>query len=156
LYDVASMDEDGMAVDARVRLSNVASAQHLLKGRKVLLAFDEIDAIFTDGSSFFGKPTTAEQSKAWVNDLLECGRVPTFWVANSIWGRDSAVVRRFDVVVKVKSPPLHRRAEMLAAQCGSMLDAAQIRRIAEVETVTPAVVARAVGVMRRTRCTQGK
>lgn len=151
LYEVSCMDEDGVPVDARTRLSNASTAQNLLMGRKALLAFDEVDAIFTDGSAFFGKPTTAEQSKAWVNELLERGQVPTFWVANSIWRMDPAFVRRFDVVVEMKAPPLSRRVEWLAAQCGTMLDAGQVRRIAQLETITPALVARAVSVMRRTK-----
>jgi SpoVK/Ycf46/Vps4 family AAA+-type ATPase len=151
LYEVSCMDEDGVPVDARTRLSNASTAQNLLMGRKTLLAFDEVDAIFTDGSAFFGKPTTAEQSKAWVNELLERGQVPTFWVANSIWRMDPAFVRRFDVVVEMKAPPLSRRVELLKAQCGTMLDAGQARRIAQLESITPALVARAVSVMRRTR-----
>jgi SpoVK/Ycf46/Vps4 family AAA+-type ATPase len=151
LYEVSCMDEDGVPVDARTRLSNASTAQNLLMGRKTLLAFDEVDAIFTDGSAFFGKPTTAEQSKAWVNELLERGQVPTFWVANSIWRMDPAFVRRFDVVVEMKAPPLSRRVELLTAQCGTMLDTGQVRHIAQLESITPALVARAVSVMRRTK-----
>lgn len=149
LYDVSGVDENGQPVEAYTRLSNASVAQYLLKGRKALLAFDEVDAIFTDGSAFFGKPTTAEHSKAWVNELLERGQVPTFWVANSIWNMDPAFVRRFDVVVELKVPPLSRRVELLTAQCSMMLSAGQIRRIAQVEAITPALVTRAVSVMRR-------
>jgi transitional endoplasmic reticulum ATPase len=150
LYDVSCVDEEGLPLDAVNRLSSASTAQHLLKRRKALLVFDEVDAIFTDGSAFFGKPTTAEQSKAWVNDLLEHGRVPTFWIANSVWNMDPAFVRRFDVVIEMKAPPLPQRVALLTEQCGTMLDADQIHRIARVDTITPALVARAVSVMRRT------
>jgi SpoVK/Ycf46/Vps4 family AAA+-type ATPase len=149
LYDVSCVDENGQPVDARSRLANASTAQYLLRGRKALLVFDEIDAIFNDGSAFFGKPTTAEQSKAWVNELLEGGYIPTFWVANAIWNMDPAFVRRFDVVIEMAAPPLQRRVELLAAQCGTMLDADQIRRLAQVETITPALVTRAASVMQR-------
>lgn len=149
LYDVSCVNQDGLPADAHTRLCSASTAQYLLKGRKTLLVFDEVDAIFTDGSAFFGKPTTAEQSKAWVNELLQSSRVPTFWVANSIWNMDAAFVRRFDVVVEMKAPPLLQRVELLTAQCGTMLDAGQIRRIAQVETIMPALVDRAVSVMRR-------
>ena len=150
LYEVSCVDDEGRPLDASSRLSSASTAQYLLKGRKALLVFDEIDAIFTDGSAFFGKPTTAEQSKAWVNELLEHGRVPTFWVANSVWNMDPAFVRRFDVVIEMKAPPLPQRVALLIEQCGTLLDTDQLHRIARVETITPALVARAVGVMRRT------
>jgi len=155
LFNVSCVDENGLPVGAEGRLSNGSTAQYLLKGRRALLVFDEIDAIFTDGSAFFGKPTTAERLKAWVNELLEGSQVPTFWVANSIWNMDPAFVRRFDVVVEMKAPPMLQRVELLTSQCGKMLDAGQIRRIAQVESITPALVDRAVGVMRRTRVAPG-
>jgi len=155
LFNVSCMDESGLPVGSEARLSNASTAQYLLKGQRALLVFDEVDAIFTDGSAFSGNPTTAERFKAWVNELLEGGQVPTFWVANSIWNMDPAFVRRFDVVIEMKAPPLFRRVELLTSQCGNMLDAGQIRRIAQVESITPALVDRAVGVMRRTRVVPG-
>jgi SpoVK/Ycf46/Vps4 family AAA+-type ATPase len=154
LYDVSFMDEEGAPLDSHARISNAYAAQGLLKGRKALLAFDAIESIFPGGGLFFGKPTLAEQSNVWVNDLLEQCQTPMFWVANSIGRMDPAFVRRFDVVVEMKSPPLPRRIEMLKAQCGSMLDAGQVRRIAELETITPALVTRAAGVVRRTKVSQ--
>lgn len=155
LYDVSCMDDDGCPLDARGRLSSASTAQYLLKGRKALLVFDEIDAIFNDGSAFFGKPTTAEQSKAWVNELLERSQIPTFWVANSVWNMDPAFVRRFDLVIEMKAPPLPQRRAMLSEQCGEMLDAGQIGRIARLETITPAVVTRAANVVRRMSVAKG-
>lgn len=150
VYDVSCVDEERLPLDARSRLSSASTAQYLLKRRKALLVFDEVDAIFTDGSAFFGKPTTAEQAKAWVNELLEHSQVPTFWIANSIWNMDPAFVRRFDVSIAMKAPPLPQRLALLNEQCGTMLDTDQIQRIARVETITPALVARAVDVIRRT------
>jgi transitional endoplasmic reticulum ATPase len=150
LYDVSCVDEEERPLDSRSRLSSASTAQYLLKGRKALLVFDEVDAIFNDGSAFFGKPTTAEQSKAWVNELLDHGQVPMFWVANSVWNMDPAFVRRFDIVIEMKAPPLPQRTALLTEQCGTMLDADQVRRIARVEAITPALVTRAVSVMLRT------
>ena len=155
LYDVSCVDEGGSPLDARGRLSSASTAQYLLKGRKALLVFDEVDAIFNDGSAFFGKPTTAEQSKAWVNELLENSQIPTFWVANSVWNMDPAFVRRFDLVIEMKAPPLPQRRAMLSEQCGEMLDAGQIGRIARLETITPAVVTRAANVVRRMALAKG-
>lgn len=155
VYDVSCVDDDRSPLDARSRLSSAAIAQYLLKGRKALLVFDEIDAIFTDGSELFGKPTTAEQAKAWVNELLEGGQVPAFWIANSIGNMDPAFVRRFDVVIEMKVPPLPQRLALLTKQCGTLLSVDQIRRIGRVETITPALVTRAAGVIRRTPLAKG-
>jgi transitional endoplasmic reticulum ATPase len=149
LYEVSCVDENLVPLDASSRLSSVSTAQYLLRGRKSLLVFDEIDAIFNDGSVIFGKPATAELSKAWVNQLLENGCVPTFWVANSVGNMDPAFVRRFDVVIEMKTPPLRQRVELLEAQCGLMLDTNQVHRIARVSAMTPAVVTRAANVMAR-------
>jgi SpoVK/Ycf46/Vps4 family AAA+-type ATPase len=150
LYVVSCMNEEGNPLDARRRLSGASTAQYMLKGRRALLAFDEVDAIFTDGSALFGKPTTAEQSKAWVNELLEQNSVPTLWVANAIESMDPAFVRRFDVVIEMKLPPLPQRISLLSRQCGAILTSDQIRRLAQVDTVTPALVTRAAGVVQRT------
>jgi transitional endoplasmic reticulum ATPase len=149
IYEVSFVNDNGQPLDARGRLSSASTAQYLLKGRKALLVFDEVDAIFNDGSAFFGKPTTAEQSKAWVNELLERSQVPTFWVANSVHNMDPAFVRRFDVVIEMQAPPLPQRRAILSQLCGEMLDDGQIGRIARVETITPAVVERAANVVRR-------
>lgn len=150
LYEVGSLNDEGQPATAEWRLAHAATAQKLLKGRQALLAFDEIDAIFSDGSAFFGTPTTADKAKAWVNALLEGTSTPTFWIANSVYCMDAAFVRRFDVVVEMKTPPLAQRTRMLRARCEAMLDTAQIRRLAQVASITPAIMSRAVDVVRRT------
>ena len=149
LYEVSSAQENGEPLESKNRLAAVATAQCLLAGRRALLLFDEIDAIFNDGSDLFGKPTTAEASKAWVNHLLETNRVPTIWVANQIWKMDPAFQRRFDLVIELGIPPMKQRLRLLTRECAGLLDAAELRRLSHVEAATPATVARAASVMRR-------
>lgn len=149
LFEVSSVDEGGAPIDPRARLAGSATAQCMLSGRRALLVFDEIDSIFNDGSDFFGKPTTAESSKAWVNNLLEQNQIPTIWIANRIWNMDPAFIRRFDLVIKLDPPPMRQRLQLLERQCGGFLDDHQMQRLARVGTITPAILARAASVVRR-------
>jgi hypothetical protein len=48
----------------------------------------------------FGKKSTAQTRKAWMNRLLEENPVPTFWLGNSITSIDPAFIRRFDWVIE--------------------------------------------------------
>lgn len=149
LFEVSSVDEDGKLDHPRARLIRAATAQSLLGRRRALLVFDEIDAIFNDGSELFGTPTTAESAKAWVNDLLEDNPVPTIWIANRIMKMDPAFVRRFDLVIALDTPPMSQRLKQLERLCGDFLEPVHLRRLAYLEAATPAVVARAAGVVRR-------
>lgn len=148
-FEVSSIDEDGDALTAKARLAGAATAQYLLAGRKAILVFDEIDPIFNDGSRFFGKPTTAEAAKAWVNNLLEQAPIPTLWIGNDIGKMDPAFLRRFDLVVELDTPPMSQRVQLLEQVCGELVDPGDIRRLATSEALTPAIVTRAANVARR-------
>jgi SpoVK/Ycf46/Vps4 family AAA+-type ATPase len=146
LHEVSGMNEWN---STRERLKTTLAAQRLLRGGRALLLFDEADALFNDGSRFWGRPSTADSIKAWVNELLEANTTPMIWIMNGVSQMDPAFVRRFDLVVKIEAPPLQQRQRLLERLCGDVLDAAQIRRFAQVEAATPAVMARAVNVIRR-------
>jgi transitional endoplasmic reticulum ATPase len=153
LFEVSSIDENGDPLHPKARLAGAATAHYLLGDRRAALVFDEVDAIFNDGSDFFGKPTTAESAKAWVNNLLEQNQVPTIWIANRIWNMDPAFLRRFDLVIQLDTPPMKQRLRLLERECGSFLDATQLHRFARIDTVTPGVVSRAASVTRRVKDT---
>ena len=138
--------------NARGRLQAAATAQYLLRDNRALLLFDEADAVFNNGSRIFGKQSTAESLKAWINDLLEKNGTPTIWTMNGIGGMDPAFVRRFDLAVEMKSPPLRQRELLLEKLCGDTLNTTQIHRFAQVEAVTPAVIVRAASVVQRAEC----
>jgi SpoVK/Ycf46/Vps4 family AAA+-type ATPase len=94
----------------------------------------------------------ADSLKAWINDLLESNAAPTIWIANRIGHIDPAFIRRFDAVLHLETPPLRNRLALLEKECGGLVAPARLRRIATVDAATPAVLARAAGVMRRTAC----
>ena len=154
LYEVGTTDVDGATHAPMARLHCASTAHALLGRERCLLVFDEIDAVFTDGSEFFGKPTTAESAKAWVNDLLESNSIPTIWIANRIRGMDPAFIRRFDLVVEGGVPPKAARLELLQA-AATFLPPAKIKRLAQVSSATPAVILRAVRTVQRMGASAG-
>lgn len=149
LFDIASQDEDGIALNAPDRLGAAATGLFLLGKRKAIVAFDEVEAIFNDGSDFVGKPSTAESAKAWVNRILEQNPAPVLWIANNIQRMDPAFVRRFDLVIQLESPPQAQRLNLLKRECAGLLPVEQLRQLSRVEHITPALVTRTSKVVRR-------
>ena len=149
LYQVADADEDSDYLDPRTRLARAVTGSFLLGARKALICFDEVEAIFNDGSAFFGKPSTAESQKSFFNRLLEENQVPMFWIANSIRGMDPAFARRFELVINLETPPHAQRLNLLERECGAMISHCQLQRLARVDHITPALVTRASRVVRR-------
>jgi transitional endoplasmic reticulum ATPase len=152
LYDVSpdamSEHNEGEGERPHDRLAKAATCLHLLRGRRAMLAVDECDAIFED-ASFAGVHSAASLAKAWVNDLLETSAIPMVWVANRIHAMDSAFVRRFDMVVRLDTPPLKQRLKLLERACGQQVAPAQLRRLAHADKATPAVLSRATSVAER-------
>jgi ATP-dependent 26S proteasome regulatory subunit len=148
LFQVASEDDEGDAVTAVQRLRAYRAAQSILAQRRVMIAFDEAADVFDDGDSFFGRKSTAQTRKAWINRALEENQVPTLWLSNSISCLDPAFVRRFDMVIELPIPPRQQRQRILTQVCGDLLDTPALARIAESEVLAPAVAARAASVVR--------
>ena len=151
LFEVASEDGDGDPVDGARRLRAFRAAQSFFAQRRALIAFDEVEDVFNDGDLFFGRKSTAQVRKAWINRMLEENPVPTLWLSNSIAGLDPAFIRRFDMVFELPVPPKKQRERILLENCGDLLDPASIARIAEAESLAPAVVAKASSVVRSIR-----
>jgi SpoVK/Ycf46/Vps4 family AAA+-type ATPase len=147
LFEVASEDGDGDAVNGAKRLRAFRAAQSFFAQRRALILFDEVEDVFNDGDSVFGRKSTAQTRKAWLNRMLEENVVPTLWLANSIQGIDPAFIRRFDMVIEVPVPPKTQRQRIIAAACTHLVPPQVIQRIAEVETLAPAVVTRAAAVV---------
>ncbi len=148
LFEVASEDEDGDPINAEKRLRAFRAAQSFFSQRRALLVFDEAEDVFNDGEGFMGRKSTAQLRKAWINHMLEDNPVPTLWLSNSS-ALDSAFIRRFDMVFELPVPPQKQRARIIAAQCAGLLGTDAIARLSAVETLAPAVVARAAQVLRR-------
>lgn len=148
LFEVSSEDEDGDPVDGERRLRAFRAAQTLLSKQRAMILFDEVDDVFNDGSEFFGRKSTAQTRKAWMNRMLEDANVPTFWLSNSIRAVDSAFIRRFDMVIEVPVPPRSQRQRIVQRACADLVGDQCISRLAESDTLAPAVIARASSVVR--------
>lgn len=105
LFEVSSEDTDGDPVNGERRLRAFRAAQSFFAQRQALITFDEVEDVFNDGDSFFGRKSTAQVRKAWINRMLEENPVPTLWLSNSINGLDPAFIRRFDMVFELPVPP---------------------------------------------------
>jgi SpoVK/Ycf46/Vps4 family AAA+-type ATPase len=151
LFEVASEDADGDPVNGERRLRAFRAAQSFFAQRKALVVFDEVEDVFNDGNGVFGRKSTAQLRKAWINRMLEENPVPTLWLSNSIEGLDPAFIRRFDMVFELPVPPKRQRERILQASCGDLLDARSISRIADAESLAPAVVVKAGSVVRSIR-----
>lgn len=151
LFEVASEDADGDPVAGDRRLRAFRAAQSFLAQRRALILFDEVEDVFNDGNGVFGRKSTAQTRKAWINRSLEENAVPTLWLSNSIDGLDPAFIRRFDMVFELPVPPKKQRERIIAEACYDMLDDASVARIAESESLAPAVVTKAASVVRSIR-----
>jgi SpoVK/Ycf46/Vps4 family AAA+-type ATPase len=146
LFEVASEDADGDPVNGEKRLRAYRAAQSFFAQRRSLLVFDEVEDVFNDGDGLFGRKSTAQTRKAWINRMLEENVVPTIWLSNSIRGMDAAFIRRFDVVFELTVPPKKQRERIIRAACANLLDDVQVSRIADAQELAPAVVTRASSV----------
>lgn len=151
LFEVASEDDEGEPSDGECRLRAFQAAQSFFAQRQALIVFDEVEDVFNDGEGIFGRKSTAQLRKAWMNRMLEENPIPTFWLSNSIGELDAAFIRRFDMVFELPVPPKKQRERILQESCGDLLDANSITRIAEVESLAPAIVTRASSVIRTIR-----
>lgn len=151
LYEIAiGVSDDAHGSDGRVaaaRLRAFKAAQKLFREQQVLLMFDEAEDVFNDGASFFGRKSTAQLRKAWMNEMLEENSVPTLWSSNSAACLDPAFVRRFDIVVECPVSPGSQRAELAQSLAGERLTQATRTRLAAHADLAPAVLQRAIRVV---------
>lgn len=148
LFEVASEDSDGDPVVGERRLRAYRAAQSFFGQRKAMILFDEVEDVFNDGDQMFGRKSTAQKRKAWLNRTLEQNVVPALWLSNSIDGIDAAFLRRFDMVIEMPVPPRSQRERIVRDACAGVLDNMAIRRIASSPQLAPAVVSRAAAVVR--------
>lgn len=147
LFDIPNVDDEGDSVNGDKRLRAYSLAQNLFAKRKAILLFDEIEDVFASENPFFGKKSTAQSRKGWMNKALEDNAVPAFWVSNSIREIDPAFIRRFDMVFELPIPSKAQRKKIIEQSCSGWIEADTIKRISESEHLSPAVVARASAVM---------
>jgi AAA+ superfamily predicted ATPase len=144
LYEVSTQDEDGDPIDSGHRLQALRVLHGFCSGRRSMLVFDEIEDVFPRPHPVFGGPPML--CKGWVNRVLENNPAITIWITNAVEALDPAFVRRFDLVVEVKSPPAAVREAQLRNLPVALPDEA-IRKMAACADLAPAVVSRAATVV---------
>ena len=136
-------DDDGDPLDGEARLCKAQVAQSLLGGDKALLVFDEVEDVFA-GALF--TRSVAQSHKGWVNALLETNPVPMVWISNDVSCMDPAFVRRFDIVLEMPDLPVVRKEALFRARAVYQPAAAVVRRFAEQEGLSSAVLTRTLHV----------
>lgn len=112
-----------------------------------LLVIDEAEDVFNDLGSFFFSGRT---NKGEINRLLEENPVVTLWTANSIRNIDPAMLRRFNMVIEVKSPGLAYRREMIDKTFDHRLSKSTTERLALTENLSSAVIRSISDIVRET------
>ncbi len=117
LYEVNVADDDGDSMDGALRLTAWTLCQRVLAHKAAsLVLFDEAEDVFPRSLGFaalFGIEARGRFGKGWMNRALETHPVPTLWISNSIAQIDAAYLRRFDVVVELRTPPPATRRKVL-------------------------------------------
>ena len=152
-FEVSSEDEDGDPIAGEKRLKAWRAANAMLRKRKSILIFDEVEDVFRDGSLF--EPSTAQRRKGWMNRALENNPVPTIWLSNNVTSLDPAFVRRFDLVMEVKQPTRSQRKSMAQDMVGQLASNELIERIALSQHLSPAIMQRAGDVVGRLKAHVG-
>ena len=147
IYEVTYADADDDVISGTKRLSAYKVAQSFFANSHAILMFDEIeDVVGGEQQESFFLPAK-QSSKGWMNRILETNNIPAIWITNDIYSMDPAMIRRFDMSIEIPIPPKAKRREIIEQDCGEMLSAKSIDRIAQNESVAPALVTRAAKVM---------
>ena len=147
LFEIAREQSDGGQVDGLARMSALKAANHIVLNKRSLILFDEFDdALSSDYQQYIFRQSNTK--KSWINQMLEENSIPTIWVSNDIFELDNSVIRRFDIVLEMESPPIQQRKYILKTHCQDLLDERAINRIATHQGVTPAHITRATKVIK--------
>lgn len=145
-FVVADRDADGDAASRGERLSSMMLTQVFAPERQSVVLLDEAEDIF---QADYNNPIARamgkrEESKSWMNNLLEGNRHPVVWISNRIDHLDPAYLRRFTCCVEFPQTPRRVRAEIARRYLEPVGCSAQlIQEVAAAPTVSPALVASA-------------
>lgn len=158
LFEVTTEDQDNDPIGGRKRVKALCAANSFFANRGAMVLFDEVEEVFTEGESSFtlsrflrGDREASQSRKGWLNRILESNNLPTIWVANSLYGLDAAIARRFDMVLELPVPPRSHRECIIREAAGDMLNATAVACLAQSDRLAPAVVSKAVGVVQAIR-----
>ncbi len=148
LLEMSCSDVDGDPIDGESRLRFYRTAQGFFARRRALIVFDEAEDVFRDWDGPNARSSAAQTHKGWMNRMLEENPLPTLWLSNCAEDLDPAFIRRFDMVIELPVPPKRQRERILQQACSDLIDARSLRRMAEHESLAPAIVSRAASVVR--------
>jgi SpoVK/Ycf46/Vps4 family AAA+-type ATPase len=151
LHDVRVEGLDQKVLGAYERLSAYQLCQRLAShSRPALVLFDEVEDVFrTPVHELFDDQAGAGQDKGYMTRLLEENPVPALWVCNRIDAMDPAILRRFDFILEVPTPPERVRHSILARYLGTLeVQPEWLARTSSDESLTPAHAERAVRAAR--------
>lgn len=137
LFEITWEDADGDPAERSNRLNALRMAQRILSGQNIMLMFDEVEDVFDRQQQRFSL------NKAWLNRHLENNLVPTVWICNHVHLIDPSVIRRFDIVIEMKSPPLSKRTQLIGQYTSEFYSQAQIQGLAENDALVPAILKQA-------------
>lgn len=143
-YEVGVDELDGEPQRPDRRLRSLRIAGTLLRSRRAFLVFDEFEDVSPPDAGLGGRGL-AHMCKGFLNHVLESNRLPTFWITNAPAAIAPAFLRRFDLVLGLPNPPRAQRRRAIA-RVAPHLREETIERLVSSSTVTPAIIARAVGV----------
>ncbi len=113
-FEVPVEDDDGEPRPGDSRARSAVLCQHALAElERPLLVFDEAEDLFPVPSLSWLFDAKSRPQKGWINSLLEGTKVPTIWIANEVGHIDPAILRRFDLILKVPAPPRATRSQLL-------------------------------------------
>lgn len=147
IYEVSYADESDEPITGVKRMKAYKVAQSFFRGSNMLLMFDEIEDVINEGQSSNPFSPQKQSNKGWMNRILETNQIPTIWITNDIHEIDSAMIRRFDMSIEIPIPPKAKRKEIIQKNCTGLLSDTTIDKIAQHETVAPALVSRAAKVV---------
>ncbi len=152
LYEVNTSDGDNDAITYQGRVESYQLCQEVLKRKKdTLIMFDEIEDVFIrDGNmERLGIRTSTDSRKGWFNQLLEGNAVPAVWVSNVISHIDEAIIRRFDMVIELKTPPREVRMNIIRKYTEDLnISDEWIKKVSHNEYLAPALISRSVKVIK--------
>ncbi|NML42504.1 AAA family ATPase [Ramlibacter sp. G-1-2-2] len=153
-FAVADMDADGDPASRDDRLASLMLTQVFApKGRSVVV-LDEAEDIFQAEYNnplgrMFGQ---RDDSKSWINSLLERNVHPVVWISNRIDHLDPAYLRRFTYCLEFPATPRQVRREVARRHLEPLGCTPQlVEAVASDPNVSPALVASAASFTRLAR-----
>lgn len=154
-YEIASEGQDGTPLTGDERFRAYTAAQSFLCQKECLFVFDEVEDVF-GGNRFLtnllggrDRNVIAGLNKAWINNTLETNPIPTIWISNSVHGTiDPAHARRFSLIIEMPIAPQAQRSRMIKKMGQGLLNDETINLLSQSEDLAPAVVSRAIDVIK--------